>query len=803
MSDVKEMAKDFKESSAYVLEGYLDMCQADLPRKKRCWLELHMDSCAFTDGKLVHLGLFTLKDVFEFFTARYPDVDEAGFFAYINEYLLGHENQHTRSTRNKDWEAAQKAVEFAVLRELNRLRRDGKVFKNNKDYDAYVEFLKSVGLGINKEVLGVFSHFIVNSIEDGRIERIRAAKRPGFGTIMRLIRSTLYEMRDANEYLDGAEYDAEHIPTEKELDVLLGQLLSLATCSVYEKNFFTTFAGTKTYDTAHRMITPIRNGVNSGCCRGIVKASEEVAEILAPYVLSAIVEKTMEKSMEKAQEKMKQSGSGSEEEKFNTQASEEETDEGGSEKDSDVVNSAAENGEESLHNKPSQKEKPGEEPGKNGEETTKKRKTEAKEGEQETGAGFGGSDESTIFSEKNSGKSEEKSGSSESTNNHSESEASSEEGTNPAGNGSERGEYGEGNVEKDADDFDISGRSIGNKLDPFKERKAESEKAGKEDFDALKEAMKTAASQMDGIAGQISAGKASAKRKIAAVKTTALPVFKPLGVQKVFPNIQFKEVFREYKLDTPMPYDLQVRADKFAKDIEELFKNQETPLLRCVETGKIDPSAIYKLGLNMIDCFEQDQEAPEFSGCAYFLCDNSGSMGRGMGSKRYYANTALSIIEQGFTKHMPIKMTAFDAGHNIIIHEVLKNWDEDLPVSGAYNFAIKGRGGAGNADGYSIRVATEELLARPEEEKMLIVLSDGAPSKVSYSTPIRAEDEVRQAVEDARDAGIRVISIYFEHENYRTPEIFEYMYGKKNSIVCNPEDVEDELASLMQTFVFG
>jgi hypothetical protein len=252
-----------------------------------------------------------------------------------------------------------------------------------------------------------------------------------------------------------------------------------------------------------------------------------------------------------------------------------------------------------------------------------------------------------------------------------------------------------------------------------------------------------------------------------------------------------------------MPYDLQVRADKFANDIEELFKNQQMPQLRCVDTGKIDAAAIYKLGLNMIDCFEQDQEDPEFSGCAYFLCDNSGSMGYGKGSKRYYANTALSVIEQGFTKHMPLKMTAFDENGGMIIHEVIKNWDEDLAVSGAYNFAIKGRGGCGNADGYSIRVATEELLARPEEEKMLIVLSDGAPAKVTYKSKMRAEDEVRQAVDDARAAGIRVISIYFEKGKWRSPDVFRYMYGKQNSIVCDPDEVEDELAGLMQSFVFG
>ena len=747
--EIAKIAKEFMESSAYILEGYLDMCQADLPRRKRCWLELEMDQEAYTDGSKVHLGLFTLKDIYEFFMSHYPSTDPAAFFAILNQYLLGHENQHTRSTRDKDWQAALQIGKKTIIRGISKSRGDGKVFKNEKDYDAYIEQLRASGVDINMSQIEMLCHYVTNSIEDGRIERIRSVKRPGFGTTMRLVRSTIYEMCDASDYLKEQDptlpypvkLDPAKLSKDKGLNVLLGQILSLATCSVYEKNFFNLFAGTEIGQDAHKLIAPIRSGVNSGCCRGIVAASEAVLEILLPYIVASVKERDLSQTTEEAQCKMEKTGSGSTSEQHTLKGNEEETDDGTSQS---VVKPIGETGEETLN---SGGFSAGESP---------TQAIESKNQPMQNGEGNNGGQQNTKAPDHE------------------------EEDVNSTPSGSEI------------------------KVNPFEEREAKASEGTEQELkDAIQEAMKAAASQMEGISGQISAHKAETKKKIAACKTTKLPEFKPNKAAKVFPGIRFAEVYRQYKLDTPMPFDLQVRADKFSNDIEDLFKNQEIPQIRCVNTGKIDAANIYKLGMNMIDCFEQEQESPEFSGCAYFLCDNSGSMGYGKGSKRYYANTALSVIEQGFSKHMPIKMTAFDSNGRGIVHEVLKNWDEELPVSGAYNFAIKGRRGGGNADGYSIRVATEELLERSEEEKMLVVLSDGAPSQVTYGSKMKAEDEVRMAVEEARAAGIRVISIYFENAGYRTPEVFEYMYGKHESIICEPDEVEDHLAALMQTFVFG
>ena len=178
-------------------------------------------------------------------------------------------------------------------------------------------------------------------------------------------------------------------------------------------------------------------------------------------------------------------------------------------------------------------------------------------------------------------------------------------------------------------------------------------------------------------------------------------------------------------------------------------------------------------------------------------------MGYGRCSKREYACEAITVMEKGFSELMPLKITAFDAqGINYVSHEVVKDFDEiQTDVSCSYNFLIQGRGGCGNKDGYSIRIATQELLERNEDKKLLLILSDGAPSDYSSSKIARAD--VKSAVDEARESGITVLPIYFA-DILSDNEINEYkqMYGE-NIVATHPEEIEAKLLEIMKNFYFS
>ena len=259
-------------------------------------------------------------------------------------------------------------------------------------------------------------------------------------------------------------------------------------------------------------------------------------------------------------------------------------------------------------------------------------------------------------------------------------------------------------------------------------------------------------------------------------------------------QINLNEEARTYPANKRMPFELKGQANVLKRKVEKIFHNMQKPILRGRRTGQLDAAMAYKLAMNQMDCFMKKGEVSEFDGCAYFLADNSGSM---QGNRQENCCKALAKIEHAFQDVMPLKIVAFNADDcHSVRHQVLKNWSEKVSSNGSYNFLTHCYANGGNKDGYSIRVATEELLHRPERKKILIVLSDGLPSAYEKND---GKKDVNDAVRKARKAGISVISIFFGDDSERSA--FVKMY-EKNCIITEPEGIDAELVRLMKRFCF-
>ena len=90
----------------------------------------------------------------------------------------------------------------------------------------------------------------------------------------------------------------------------------------------------------------------------------------------------------------------------------------------------------------------------------------------------------------------------------------------------------------------------------------------------------------------------------------------------------------------------------------------------------------------------------------------------------------------------------------------------------------------------------EDALARPEQKKLLIVLSDGMPSE---ATP----GFTKGAIEEARRQGIHVTGIYFEEGSCgRDSDQFKQMYGGKgaginDAICCELSELDKNLEAVI------
>lgn len=722
MLNEKELEKLVAKYRAF-FQNTIKIYVADKPNIKAPCLIFNKGEDVYTNSKEIVIGIKALE------------VEDEDEFLLQVLYFLGHEIQHVRSTPTKDWLWGQKTALSKLCIKLSDKIKLSKTynFKNEKHIEEFLEEAKSQGYNMSLRALKEIIHFVMNSLEDGRIERIRSKVRNGF--------------KRQVVYFRGRDWDKNPIEKEaNELTIIVNQILSLSTTSLYQKGFLDEFADTQLEDKIRNLHTNIGKGVLSGNCRNCMKQGIEICEKLADDIIEYCKKSPLEELLEQI---MKQINSW---DYYSSGSNEEETDNGEGDSvfgDSDIEIEMTEDEYKKL--KDSSDEDP------SGDGKVVKIKV-IKDDENNT-------EENTENDTKTSNENGE-----EQTD-----DSRNENADIKPNNFHRRGE-------RDSLDSHVGNANT----------EGVSEK--------IKEAMEMAALEAK---GEIQNAKNTAKtieKKHDSLEKDETPIPSTDEVNESYKyHVKFEEFKRRYHVSEPLPNDIAAQANVFKRKIDDFFRNKEVLAMRGRRSGKIDVGNLYKVAMKQINCFEKKGMKYKFDGCCYILTDNSGSMGYGFESKRYEACRAMAMIETAFVDKMPLKLTAFDAhGNNHVTHEVIKNWNEHFKFSTAYNFLVKGRGGCGNKDGYSIRVATQELLKRPEKQKLLIVLSDGAPTDYIGSGVV----DTSNAVDEARKAGITVVSIFFP-DNYcseREKREFLSMY-KFNAIATEPANVTKELVRILKAFI--
>lgn len=238
-----------------------------------------------------------------------------------------------------------------------------------------------------------------------------------------------------------------------------------------------------------------------------------------------------------------------------------------------------------------------------------------------------------------------------------------------------------------------------------------------------------------------------------------------------------------------LPPEMKRKGDRFRGEIEEILKKKAQDTLFEQREGILDPENLVKTSFSK-DVFIKERINDLSDLSFYILKDNSGSM---HGQKDKLAFEALSIIEEGL-KSFPLKIVQFswDPSDNTVSHEVIKDWNDKNKGDKNYSYSksIKNYTMGANIDGIDILWATDEMLKRPEKDKVLIVLSDGLPHDIELT---------KKAISSARKNGVAVIGIFFEAEENIKSCIgqYQYMY-EKNIIATQPQKI---FASLKKTII--
>ena len=661
--------KDFIRKYARYLDSYMKFGLAVLPEKRMPVLQLALDEGCYTNHAVIHIGLADAETDTEENLMRWT------------MFRLGHEMQHVLSTTQKAWDYGLDGGFRAVCEAFSKaVEKRPRIFRKPEDYPRFLEEMKSQGYHLSEYAIRQLVHFIMNSLEDGRIERIRCLKRPGFRNYVICCRGEDWEKTPVLPEM------AEHLENPGTyLAIVLNQILTLSTMSIYQKDFTAVCSrDLHIHELIQKLIPHIRKGVASNTCRSCMEEAIQICRLLAVEIAEASRKTALEELLESLIRQFVRNQS------FSADSRTEEI------------------GEEGMVFL------------------------------------FEASDLETEEEKKISGNSQ----------------------------------------------------SFGRSGSPYEESRE----------NRIQQIRETARQNSESeVVSSIRAGNLD-KRKIPKQETTGNADAEEIDLREVNSmydyEVHFEEEKRKYRAKERMPADLESRANVLKRKIQKIFRNREKPALRSQKSGRMDNGFLYKLAMNEMDVFCKKQKTEEFDGCCYILMDNSGSMGDGRYSKRDYCCQALSVIEHAFQDIMPVKITAFDSyGINSAHHYLIKNWEERIPLNGAYNFYLNESSGCGNKDGYSIRVAVRELLARAERKKLLFVLSDGLPSEYCHSD---GEADVHSAVVQARKSGIEVAAIYFGDSLSETdPDVitFRAMY-EKNCIISEPEEIIHELIRCLKRICF-
>ena len=623
-----------------------------------------------------------------------------------------------------------------------------------EDYSKALEYLSDhYHVSFNVRSVQQFTHFIVNSIEDGRMERRMAAAFPGFKIDMRYCRAKSWAHSPMDMSLDVSK------PSGK-LIAILNQVLSLATTGLYQKGFLSTVTDPAIISQVDSLKPLIRNGVTARSCRKGLQYAEEINRQLTPLFFEACQLSEFEKALNDFIQSVLAS-----------------------------LPDLTENGEDKTQygadeNSPEQQE---------GGETPYQLADDPKENKP---------DETPfdIFTDGDDGAGTEESGqnSSASGNSSNLNDEDSESGKNgpkekPHDNKEDSsGEKKEGeSTEKEeakAGKDDSSGDSQMQSPGGSSGSKGQHIQSGTmADEASVLAAMKEAAEEADKTSKDTEVQE-NTKPAPAPAKADNSTIADAIGdVSDICRD--FIEEPRQYKLTEDLPADIESECRTAHALYEEYFKSRRKPTQYHKRTGRIDPRGVIRLATKQIDIFKQQGEDNSFSGCIEVLVDRSGSMS---GDKMQHAMEIGARLEGIFSGLVPLKIAAFDTRSGVVF-ETIKNWEDEGGKNHCWNFLKYGRDGGGTPTLPAIRIAERELEARPEKNKMLILITDESGDC--------AGEGLNETIKEIRINGIQIVGVYIEYNMTDADKrSFYQLFDNKDALAIDPNELTDSLLPIVKEF---
>jgi len=235
-------------------------------------------------------------------------------------------------------------------------------------------------------------------------------------------------------------------------------------------------------------------------------------------------------------------------------------------------------------------------------------------------------------------------------------------------------------------------------------------------------------------------------------------------------------------------YDSNIKKDskKLASKLEYLMRLAQEEVISGTKSGKLDVSRLSK-NVTSSNVFSKRKDNSNGNLCVYLLLDCSGSMYRTGDSELL---TATTILHDMFNilgiKHRILAFSTNGYYCPSLSREFKKlNFIKEIGNNDYINLSLYDMYGF-NRDGLAIGLVSALLRKENEENKALLILSDGLPNCDNYSRHRAIADTVK-AIKDAKK-DLKVTGIYFDKGDNKVEDM-KKMYGQDYSTVRGKDSI--------------
>ncbi|MCR5665950.1 MAG: DUF444 family protein [Eubacterium sp.] len=251
-------------------------------------------------------------------------------------------------------------------------------------------------------------------------------------------------------------------------------------------------------------------------------------------------------------------------------------------------------------------------------------------------------------------------------------------------------------------------------------------------------------------------------------------------IRRVKPDIKDRNAYDEI-VQTHHSFLKKVR-----KEIVKIMQEEATSQQRRRMMGRsIDTRNLYKVDQRYFKRKKNPEK--ELDMAVAILIDNSGSMkGPRIDSAR---QAAILLNEVLFQLEIPTMISS----HNCELNPVVEIYQQFEDRKIAKYSLMKMNPAGNNRDGLALRMVGELLSQRTEQDKLLIIISDGQPNSNGYSGDLARKD-IKEAMRLMRGQGVKTIAFAIGDDK---PQIHA-IYGEAFVDISNYDKFPIQLSELIE-----